>query len=668
MSSRAWSSPDPGAEVVQPRPAAVLAAAASVPLGAAVLVAAGLLPWGARVVVGLAVVVLGQRIRSLPGTVLGARVGAPTARGVGLAVIVGGGLLAAGALAVGLDGGSIAPDLGDVDADASSGVFSLGLSALPSSLLGVQVAGAGAALAWWAEGDQRARAVGETLLGTGAAVLVVGLTADGALGLGGSLRAIVLAVVAAAAAAAWVRSTAGAPWWRAAGIGAGVLLALQFAEAGGVVEAVSGGIISRSVQDGSEGAGALALAVGLGTASALVVVAVLRRDALVGALPVGVLLLSRPVDHGIGQVGAIVVPALLVLGATATMAGVGPLARRLDREARVVVLGIAVVVLVVVLDQALADASGSGGTDTGRSISAVLAALALLGTTAAAHVLPARAGQTLALATVLLVIAADPLSGLSDVDPGSTLSKDGVVAGLLVLELLVGASVLRRHRPPLVVAAVGLLVAVVVGRLATTLLIGRSDLDSAGFAAAVLGLPLVALIAAATVALAGPTRTVRGAQALAGGLGLGSAVSTTSIVLLLGSDAGRDGRLPAVEGLQAVVSVLLVLLLALGLALLAASTARRASPAVALAVAFGVGALGVFLAAVAGTLVSSTAEALPAAAGVLGSAFGYDAIGSRAGAASGVWPVLFALLGAALLGAAWWLESRRPLPADAPLG
>jgi hypothetical protein len=31
------------------------------------------------------------------------------------------------------------------------------------------------------------------------------------------------------------------------------------------------------------------------------------------------------------------------------------------------------------------------------------------------------------------------------------------------------------------------------------------------------------------------------------------------------------------------------------------------------------------------------------------------------------WPVLFAVVGLVLLGAAAWLESRRPVPADAPL-
>ena len=82
--------------------------------------------------------------------------------------------------------------------------------------------------------------------------------------------------------------------------------------------------------------------------------------------------------------------------------------------------------------------TGSGPTwlPSRRFVAAVVAILALAVLTGLAHAARGRPGQGLALGALLLVFAVSPLGRLSDVDPGSFLGRDGVVVGLLVLELL----------------------------------------------------------------------------------------------------------------------------------------------------------------------------------------------------------------------------------------
>jgi hypothetical protein len=131
-------------------------------------------------------------------------------------------------------------------------------------------------------------------------------------------------------------------------------------------------------------------------------------------------------------------------------------------------------------------------------------------------------------------------------------------------------------------------------------------------------------------------------------------------------DMPTDGSARAVlDGGDRIVGVLLVVVFLLGLALLAASVARRPSVAVTAAVLFG-GVQATLFAGLVGASVRAGAMVLPTAP--TDPLLGFEAASSGARDSGAAWPLLFGVLGAVLLAAGWWLESRRPLPADAPLG
>lgn len=124
------------------RPGALLAAAAAVPLGAAVLYASGWLAWGPRLALGLAVVVLGNALRGTVGTVTGARIGAPVARTVGVAFMVGGLLIVVGAALTAL-GLERSPAGGTTDAEVTLDGWTLVVGVPAVGLLVSALAGLG---------------------------------------------------------------------------------------------------------------------------------------------------------------------------------------------------------------------------------------------------------------------------------------------------------------------------------------------------------------------------------------------------------------------------------------------------------------------------------------------------------------------------------------------
>lgn len=115
--------------VASVRPGALLTAAAAPPLGAAVLYASGWLAWGPRLALGVAVIVLGNALRGTIGTVTGARIGAPVARAVGVAFMVGGLLIVLGAALTAL-GVARSPAADEVGDDGAFGL-TLALWAVP---------------------------------------------------------------------------------------------------------------------------------------------------------------------------------------------------------------------------------------------------------------------------------------------------------------------------------------------------------------------------------------------------------------------------------------------------------------------------------------------------------------------------------------------------------
>ena len=126
---------------------------------------------------------------------------------------------------------------------------------------------------------------------------------------------------------------------------------------------------------------------------------------------------------------------------------------------------------------------------------------------------------------------------------------------------------------------------------------------------------------------------------------------------------------PVLDGTGAVVAVLAVLTFVLGIALAAASGTRRPDGPLALAVTVGAAAAAIGVAAVAAGIVGGRIPQPPdLGPALVDSALGYRAVGSGLALAPGGWSVLLAVLGATLIGTGAWLESRRPLPADAPIG
>lgn len=203
---------------------------------------------------------------------------------------------------------------------------------------------------------------------------------------------------------------------------------------------------------------------------------------------------------------------------------------------------------------------------------------------------------------------------------------------------------------------------------------GPGDGGTFGLTLALWAVPVVGLLATTVVALGlrRPT-ALRGAQEL----GTACAVVSGLGVLVLADRVARSGRLAAgeavLDGAALAVAVLLLVVLLFGSVLLAVSAARRPSrPAVAGAVVGTVGAaLWAATLSVAGT---SGHDVVPTDYGTgalllrpLDLLLGFGEPGRLLHDAEPGWPVLFGVIGLVLVGAAAWLESRRPLPADAPV-
>lgn len=204
---------------------------------------------------------------------------------------------------------------------------------------------------------------------------------------------------------------------------------------------------------------------------------------------------------------------------------------------------------------------------------------------------------------------------------------------------------------------------------------GPGDGGTFGVTLALWAVPVVGLVASTIVAL-GLRRSaaLRSAQELATACAVVSGLG----VLVLVDRVARSERFAAgeavLDGAGLAVAVLLLVALLFGTALLAVSAARRPSrPAVVGAV---VGTAGVALWAATLSVASASGDqTVPTDYGTgalllrpLDLLLGFGDPGRLLHAAEPGWPALFGVVGLVLLAAATWLESRRPLPADAPVG
>jgi len=181
---------------------------------------------------------------------------------------------------------------------------------------------------------------------------------------------------------------------------------------------------------------------------------------------------------------------------------------------------------------------------------------------------------------------------------------------------------------------------------------------------------IVALVIAAGCAVAGPARWLAHTQAAAAAsAGAGMAALLAMPTMVVGW-AFEDGAGPIPDGSR-LAMVLLLVGLAFGGTLLAASTARRASTVAALGAVAAAYGTAVLAATVSAALGDARVE-LPDNPALdvfapLTPVLGFDWGAGLLRVADPGWPVLFGVVGLVLLGAATWLESRRPVPADAPL-
>lgn len=262
--------------------------------------------------------------------------------------------------------------------------------------------------------------------------------------------------------------------------------------------------------------------------------------------------------------------------------------------------------------------------------------------------------------------------GIAVVVLGNALRKTvGTVTGARI-----GASVARAVGVAFM--AGGLLIAI--GAVLTGLGLERSPAGGTGDAEVSLdgvlllvGVPAAALLLAALAGLVVRTpSTVRSAQGAATAF---SIVTAWGVLILAQQTAVAmtdSAAAPALDGPAAVGGVALLVLLLFGSVLLAATTARRPSrSATAGAI---IGTVGVAL--WAATLSVATAANPEAVRDDQGAAtvlrpldllLGFGDPGRLLHDAEPGWPVLFGVVGLVLLGAAAWLESRRPLPASTPV-
>jgi len=633
-----------------------LASAAAVPLGAAALYAAGLLDWGPRLLLGVALVVLGTAIRRTESTVTGARIGPGASRAIGITVIVGGSLTIGGALVAAV-------------VDRGPG------SAWAPLLLCAALGTAGA----WIARDRPA------IGGVVAAVAAVQgwLVLLEALGVGPELVFVLTVLPAAALTVVAVRG--GGPPPVRAGIGTAaalLIIARTTTEVTGISMLGTGLVPSVFDADAWDPATGWVIAQVLLAQLTLVVLlatAFVRRDPAGGALAGAALLVGGYADDTVLRVAWILVPAVVVVGLTGAIRSAG-LRRRLTgavpavlREAGWTVSSdvaraawsVAVVITVAHLS---ADSKVLAG----------IAVVALLAATAAAWSVRGAAATVAGAVVVVGWATIQPLvellggtyganDGLIDVAGLGSLDQATTVAIGTVATVVVAACLIVRTRTAAVAAAA--VFAVVMGVSLTLVLATASDENLVWALVALLAPPVVSLVVAAGLAAAGPARWVATAQAMSAasaGSAMGALLALPSLVLW---HVFGDGAEPITDGAR-LVMVLLLVGLAFGGTLLAASTARRASTVAvlgAVAAAFGTAVL----AATVSTAVGDARVELPADPGLdfapLTPVLGFDWGAGLLRVADPGWPVLFGVVGLVLLGAATWLESRRPVPADAPL-
>lgn len=644
--------------VAAARPGALLTAAAAVPLGAAVLYASGLLDWVPRLLLGAALVVLGTAIWRTEGTITGARIGPRTSRAIGMAVVVGGAVVIGGALVAAVGDRNAGADWAPLLLCGALGAAGTWIARERPAIGGV-VAAVGVAAGWL------------LLL----AVLDVGEDLENALTV---LPALGLTLVA-------IRGS-GSPAVRAGlGTAAATLIIANTGEITGISGVLNGLVLSAGSLERSVGWSVAPTVVSQLVLGALLATAFVRRDPVGGALATAALLSRNFSDDGTLRIAQAVIPAiaLALLSVAARsedlrgwLTARAPEALR-DRgwivSADVVRGAWAVSLVIFVASVSIADSRVQAAFAVVALLAATWAAWTSRGTSATA----AAAVTLVGWATIrpVAVLLGDESWAAVGVDDNGTPfrlleSNAGAFVELAVVAL-VALVLLARHRTPAVMAAA---VTAVITAGAAAILFGiSSDGRLLRIVVGSLALPVVPLVVAAGCAAAGPSRWLAHAQAVAAvSAGLAMVGLFSLPFSVLGSAFAVD------EGLSDAARLVLVLLLvgiAFGGALLAASTARRSSTVAAL----GAVAAAVGTATLAATLSAALAAPTAALDAVdafdpnnevfvpLAPALGFDWHGGLLRLADGAWPVLFGIVGLVLLGAAAWLERRRPLPAGAPV-
>jgi hypothetical protein len=631
----------------------VLTAASAVPLGAAVLYAAGSLDGLPRLLLGAALIVLGVGIRRTEGTVTGARIGASTSRATGFAVVVGGTLTVGGGLA-------------SLVLDRSPGAEWVPL------LLCAALAAAGA----WVARERPA--IGGVVV---AVAVGVGWTlALELLGAGPEVATIVTILPAAALTVVAVRGRGPAMLRASVGTVAALLIVVNNGEALGVSAVLLG------LLDGpTSGSPAVGWTIAMLVAGKLLLV-VLLATAFVRRDPVGGSIAAAGLLAPVGDVSATLTVANAVIPAVALVAlGAATWSATVRRW------------LTDRAPAALRDAGWNVSVDAARGASSVALVVCVasvwlpesraLAALAVAALLMAASGAwttrgtaaTVAAAFVLVgwatsrpltLLLADRLGSATD-DPMSSSFIAPTTAGALTELVAIGAValVLAVRSRAAGVAAAG--VYAVIATSIAAMLLGRwIDDPLQGIVHGGLTVAVVALVLAAGCAAVGPSRWLAHTQAVA------ATAAGVAMVTLFGLPTGVLGLTLGSEAdpstsLRAALASLTVGI-AFGGALLAASTVRRTST---------VAALGAVVAAVGAATLAATLSAALEGSSVPGAAvesstgtiaplspvLGFDWNAGLLQFAAPDWPVIFGLVGVVLLAAATWLESRRPLPANAPL-
>lgn len=201
-----------------------------------------------------------------------------------------------------------------------------------------------------------------------------------------------------------------------------------------------------------------------------------------------------------------------------------------------------------------------------------------------------------------------------------------------------------------------------------------ADGGAFGLTLALFAIPVVGLVVSMVVAL-----RLRRPSALRSAQELGTACAVVSGVgvLVLTDRVARSGALGSGDavlgGVAAIAGVLLLVGLLFGSVLLAVSAARQASRPAVVGVVVGVVG-GALWAATLSVATATGLEVTPTDHGTgalllrpLDLLLGFGDPGRLLYDADPGWPVLFGVVGAVLAGAAVWLESRLPVPADAPV-